>query len=286
MPKILYGLSEIAPRYDAMLCDVWGVVHNGREAFAGAVAAMTRFRKERGPVILITNAPRPSHIIPPQLKRLGVGDDAWDAVVTSGDAVIEEISKRAPGPFFHLGPDKDDALKEGIDIKESDLEDAKFILCTGLFHDRRETPDDYRELLSKARDLNLPMVCANPDIVVKLGDSLIYCAGALAELYEALGGETIYAGKPHAPIYNVAFKKLAAAADAPISKPRILAIGDGLRTDVLGANKAGLDALFVAAGIHGEDARDDRGALSADKLDGVLIDNGLSVIGAIDHLAW
>jgi HAD superfamily hydrolase (TIGR01459 family) len=254
-PRFIRRLSEIADRYDALLCDAWGVIHNGVRLFDGVEAALSEFRNRRGPVVILTNAPRPNAIIPPQLDRIGLPRRAYDAVVTSGDATRAAIESLLPLSAYRLGPDKDDALYEGLTIEFAPIERAGFIVCTGLVDDSRETPEDYAGLLASAAARKLPMVCANPDIVVRWGDRLIYCAGALAEVYERLGGAVIYGGKPHAPIYDLAFERLEKGAGRALERRRVLAIGDGVNTDIAGANRYGCPALFVAGdgGVHAGD---------------------------------
>lgn len=251
-PPHIQHLAAIAGRYDALLCDAWGVIHNGVRLFDGAEEALMRFRRERGPVVIVTNAPRPSSVIPRQLDRLGLSREAYDAIATSGDATRAEIAARLPLAVFRLGPDKDDKLYEGLNARFAPVEEAGFIVCTGLFDEGRETPDDYREMLAGAAARGLDMICANPDIVVRLGDRLIYCAGALAQVYEGLGGRVVYAGKPFKPIYDVALSHVERARGAPVDRARVLAIGDGVRTDIAGANALGVDAIFVAGpgGVH------------------------------------
>jgi len=243
------GLGHIADHYDAALVDIWGVIHNGREGFPDAIEALQRFREERGPVVLISNSPRPSIAIPAQFDEVGVPHNVYDAIVTSGDATIDELARRAPGPAFKLGPERDDKLYEDLALNFTDLEHAKFITCTGLFDDDNETPDDYTELLGQARELNLPMVCANPDIRVKKGDKLIYCGGALAQAYEDMGGEVVYAGKPYAAIYRLSRAWLLELMGYELDRSRVLAIGDNIHTDLLGAQNQSYDALFVADGL-------------------------------------
>jgi len=285
-PPILTGLSRIAPDYDAMLCDVWGVVHDGRSVFPGVEEALTRFRESRGPVVLLTNAPRPSAIIPPQLDRLGLSREAYDAVVTSGDATAAELKAREGQYAFRLGPEKDDPLYEGLTMAFSDLEDAEYIICTGLIDDARDRPEDYRSMLAEAKARDLPMVCANPDVIVKFGDRTLWCAGALAQIYRELGGRVILTGKPHRPIYQRAYEALATIAGRTIEKKRILAVGDGLGTDIAGANAQGLDAVFVADGIHGDGARGASGALDADALEALFEREGRRAVGALERLVW
>lgn len=251
-PRFIRRLSEIADRYDALLCDAWGVIHNGVRLFDGVETALTEFRNRRGPVVILTNAPRPNAIIPPQLDRIGLSRRAYDSVVTSGDATRAAIKRLLPLSAYRLGPDKDDALYEGLKIDFAPIGRAGFIVCTGLVDDSRETPEDYADLLAGAAAKKLPMICANPDIVVRWGDRLIYCAGALAEVYERLGGAVIYGGKPYAPIYDLAFSRLEDAAGRSLERARVLAIGDGVRTDIAGANRYGCPAFFVAGdgGVH------------------------------------
>lgn len=248
------GLGAIARHYDVLLCDLWGVVHNGRQAFANACDALSRFRAGGGRVILITNAPRPSAVIPRQLDRLGVPRDAWDRIVTSGDVTRAEIAKRVPGRIYVIGPPKDLGLLTGVDVQSAPLDTADFILCTGLVDDLHETPEDYRALLMQGRGRELDLICANPDKIVRFGDQILYCAGALAEIYAELGGRVVMAGKPFPPIYEACYDLLPELgllrrSKSEGSQARILAIGDGPGTDILGARNQRLDWLFVADGI-------------------------------------
>ncbi|MEM8785984.1 MAG: TIGR01459 family HAD-type hydrolase [Pseudomonadota bacterium] len=253
VPSLIDGLHAIAPGYDALLCDVWGVVHNGRVAFDGVAACLERFRAERGPVFLLTNAPRPASVLPPQLARIGISEACYDGIVTSGDATHFELSRRAPGVVFHLGPDRDLGLFDGLELRQtSSVEEADFVLCSGLRDDVRETPADYQDELAAMQALGHTMVCANPDIQVVRGSDLIYCAGALAEAYRAIGGEVAYCGKPHGPIYDLAMRRIEAVRPG-ISRDRVLAVGDGPKTDVRGANRQGIDCLFILGGIHARD---------------------------------
>jgi len=247
------GLSELAGRYDGILCDVWGVLHNGVAASPDTIAALSAFRRQSGAVVMITNAPRPREPILEQLAGLGVpfgGNDAtFDDVVTSGDVTRMLIGEMSPA-VFHLGPQRDMQIYHGlhVDLVEKDV--AETVVCTGLFDDETETPEDYRDLLAELRGRDLPLICANPDIVVERGDRLVWCAGALARDYEALGGRTYVVGKPHRPIYERAFARLCEAAGRQIGRDRVLAIGDGMPTDVAGAAAYGIDLLYISAGIH------------------------------------
>ncbi len=286
MPKLIDGLSAIAGRYDVLLCDIWGVIHNGREAFPVPCAALARWRVERGPVVLISNSPRPAPEVAVQMDELGVPRTAWSALATSGDATRVLLAERAPGPAFPIGPERVAPLYEGLGLVFSDLEDAAFISCTGPNDDEVETPEDYRAILSRAAELGLEMVCANPDIVVQRGDRLIYCGGALAALYETLGGRAVLAGKPHAPIYELALLEARTLLGGTVDRVRVLAIGDGLATDVAGAAAQGLDCLFIAAGIHGADSLGPDGRLDASALDHLLAEAGQTAAFAMTELAW
>ena len=271
------GLGQVADDYDVLICDIWGVIHNGKIPFFEACEALTRFRQSRGTVVLVSNSPRPSRAIPEQLASIRVPEGIYDAIVTSGDATIDELSRRAPGPVFKLGPDRDDRIYEGLELHFSALEDARFISCTGLFHDDTETPDDYTELLSEARDHGLPMVCANPDIRVKRGDKMIYCGGALAQKYEDMGGEVIYAGKPHTPIYRLSRAWLEEVLGYVPGAERILAIGDNIHTDLLGAQNENFDCLFIADGM---DTANSEAAFD------LIRDHGISAKYVMGSLDW
>ena len=280
------GLSALAGRYDMLLCDVWGVIHNGRESFAVPCAALARWRAEAGPVVLISNSPRPCAQVAEQLDGLGVPRESWSALVTSGDVTRALLAPRAPGPAYRLGPDRDAPLYEGLGLAFAPIEEARFIACTGPVNDDVETPEDYRGLLTAAAARRLPMICANPDRVVQRGDKLVYCGGALAELYEALGGEVAMAGKPFAPIYEACLAKAAELAGRPVDRARVLAVGDGVVTDAKGANAQGLDLLFVAAGIHGAEMRDAGGRLDAAAAERLLAAAGAHAAYLADALAW
>jgi HAD superfamily hydrolase (TIGR01459 family) len=249
LPKQITGLNEIAGDYRALFCDVWGVLHNGVRAFPGTIDALSNYRRETGgTVVLVTNAPRPATAIADQLAAFGVPDDAYDSIVTSGDVTRAAVAARPGARVYHLGPERDLGYYDGLEVTLVGAADAELISCTGLFDDTTETPEDYREQLSDFAGRGLPMVCANPDIVVERGDELVFCAGALARLYEELGGGVTLSGKPHPPIYE------AAMANAGLSdRSQALAVGDGLPTDVRGACNAGIDVLFITGGIHSED---------------------------------
>ena len=246
-------LSELVDGVEVILSDIWGVVHNGLEAFPEACEALHTYRQRGGTVILITNAPRPADSVQRQLRKLGVADDIYDAIVSSGDLTRHFVADHPGKKMFWLGPDRDSSIYRGLDAVTAPLEQADYIVCTGLFDDETESAEDYRATMLQARTRKLPLVCANPDIVVERGDRLIYCAGAIAELYRELGGEVIFYGKPHRPIYERAMALASERRGSPAPLDRVLAIGDSVRTDLTGAHGFGIDCLFVTRGIHSED---------------------------------
>ena len=268
MPSFIDRFAPLAPHYDVVLCDVWGVVHNGITAFADACDALARFRAGGGSVLLITNAPRPSAVVVRLLDRLSVPHDAYDSIVSSGDVTQDVMLERRDQRVFTIGPQRDLPTFTELGIRFAPAESADYVVCTGLFDDETETPDDYRGLLADLRRRDLFMVCANPDLVVERGERLVYCAGAIADLYASLGGRVLYAGKPHRPIYETALAKATAARGAAPPLARVLAIGDSVRTDLAGANGFGIDCLFVTAGIHAEElgGRDNPDAALLEKI--------------------
>ena len=246
-------LRDLVPGVEVVLSDIWGVVHNGLVAFPEACEALHNFRTQGGTVILITNAPRPADSVQRQLRKLGVADETYDAIVSSGDLTRHFVADHPGKKMFWLGPERDNSIYRGLDPMLAPLEAADYIVCTGLFDDETESAEDYRGMMLKARERQLTLVCANPDIVVERGDRLIYCAGAIAELYRELGGEVIFYGKPHRPIYERAMALAAERQSHPIQLNRVLAIGDSVRTDLTGAHAFGIDCLFLTRGIHSEE---------------------------------
>jgi HAD superfamily hydrolase (TIGR01459 family) len=247
------NLRDLVAGVDVVLSDIWGVVHNGLEAFPEACEALHNFRKAGGTVILITNAPRPADSVQRQLRKLDVADDTYDAIVSSGDLTRHFVAEHPGRKVFWLGPERDSSIHRGLNAVLAPLEQADYIVCTGLFDDETESAEDYRAMMLQARERKLTLICANPDIVVERGDRLVYCAGAIAELYRELGGEVIFYGKPHRPIYEHAMALAAARQSHPIELNRVLAIGDSVRTDLAGAHGFGIDCLFVTRGIHAEE---------------------------------
>jgi HAD superfamily hydrolase (TIGR01459 family) len=259
-------LDQMTGRYKAILSDVWGVVHNGARAFPEGCAALRRARERGLAVVLITNSPRVRPEVEAQMAALGVPDGTYDGVVTSGD-VTRDLIREGPRRIFHLGPERDITLYDGLDVELVEEFEADGVVCTGYADDDTETPEDYADLLRRLRARNLPFICANPDIMVERGERLIWCAGALARDYAQLGGRTLIAGKPHRPIYAAALKMASAVLGGEIGARNTLAIGDGIMTDVKGAEQNGIDILYVSAGIHareyGEPHRPDAERLGA-----------------------
>lgn len=280
------GLSALSDRYDVVLCDVWGVIHNGVASFPEACDALTTWGAAKGPVVLISNSPRPSADVVAQLDSLGVPRSAWSGFVTSGDATRALLKARAPGKVWKIGPARDEVLYEGIDLVAAGCEDADFISCTGLYEDETEVPEDYRQRLKVAADRGLLFICANPDRVVQRGDRLIFCAGALADLYESLGGQVVMAGKPYGAIYDLALEQAADLLGRPVDRDRVLCVGDGVITDVKGAHDQKLACLFVAKGIHGEKAIGPDGRLNPDAVQALLDAEAVGATHAIGDLVW
>ncbi len=286
------GLGELAPNYDVLLCDVWGVVHNGVAYFEKAIDALSRFRDKGGSVILITNAPRPKAKIVRSLDRLRVPHDAYDDIVTSGDVTTAMIVARGSEPLAHIGPAVDESVFAeaeqigGRPIPRVAIEAASYVVCTGLFDAEHEAPADYEARLARMKDRGLDFICANPDIVVELGNSLYYCAGALAELYEAMGGYVIHAGKPHLPIYERALALAAGVRGKAFDHRRVLAIGDGINTDIKGGANQGIDALFVTSGIHRQDLQGEAGIIDLAALQRLLESHGVAPKAVLGALVW
>jgi HAD superfamily hydrolase (TIGR01459 family) len=291
LPPIIDHFAPLAGGYDVVLSDVWGVVHNGVAATPEACDALERFRANGGTVVLITNAPRPGEVVVrTMLDRLGVSRAAYDGIVSSGDVTRALVAARAGKRLFHIGPPRDLPMFEGLDAPVAPLESADYAVCSGLTDDTVETPQDYHELIGRMRARGLTMICANPDVVVERGDKLVYCAGAIADLYAAAGGEVIYAGKPYRPIYDQALAIAQAARGlqengGPLDHHRVVAIGDSVRTDLKGAAAFGVDCVFVTAGIHAEElgARDNP---STSALSDIFAAAGLFPKVVMRRLTW
>lgn len=269
-----------------LFCDVWGVVHNGVNAFANACAALSRFRREGGTVILVSNAPVPKHRVADMLASRHVPRDAWDDIVSSGDIALTHVKERGFRQLYCVGPqDRDQALFKALNATSVSLDNAEAIICTGLNDDRNETPEDYRDMLQRAHALDLPFVCANPDLIVDVGGTILYCAGAIADIYQQIGGAVFWAGKPHLSAYETAHHKAEALRDTNVPRRKALVIGDAIRTDLKGAQNFGCDAIFVASGIHRHEAMDGE-RLSPTKLAALFPPGTPGAIAAMTELAW
>lgn len=280
--KHLERLDELTGHYDVLFCDVWGVVHNGVAAYPTAVEALKRARAQGVTVILVTNSPRPNPGVEAQMLLLGVPEDAYDRVVTSGD-VTRDLIAEGPRKVFHIGNERELSIYDGLGVELVEEFEAAGIVCTGLFDDEVETPEDYAELLQRLRSRNLPFICANPDIMVERGARLIWCAGALARDYGQLGGRTLIAGKPHRPIYEAALQAAEEIRGGTIDKSRILGIGDGVLTDVKGAAGFGLDVLYISGGIHAADYTSE-GIVDFEKMNAFLEKHGHRPVATLQAL--
>jgi len=285
LPPILDHADALLARYDVVFCDVWGVVHDGRTAYAEGCAALARFRKRGGTVILVTNAPRAADAVARILAEKHVPDAAWDAIVSSGEITRAHVAHAGYEAVHHIGPDRDLDLFETITARRVSLADADAIVATGLVHDTRETGEDYRGPLAPARARGLELVCANPDLVVDVGGTMLPCAGAIAAVYEAMGGPVYWAGKPFRPAYEMAHASAQTLRQADVPLARILAIGDAVRTDIAGASNFGIDSLFIGQGIHREQVLDAHHRLIPDRLARLLSGDAPRPVAAMAALA-
>ena len=285
-PPILSGAGSLFERYDVLFCDVWGVVHDGIRAYPGATDALIRFRERGGTVILLTNAPVPRPRVEAMLEARHVPPTIYDGIVSSGGIALAHMAEKGYRAAHYIGPrERDAAFFEQASARDVPLGDAEAVVCTGLVDDVNETVDDYRELLEAACARGLPFVCANPDLVVEVGGRLYLCAGALADVYEGLGGEVYWAGKPHMTAYETATAAAGTLRGADVARDKILVIGDAVRTDIAGGARAGLDALFIAGGIHRDDTMTN-GAIDSEKLAQLFSADAPRAIAAMSHLAW
>jgi HAD superfamily hydrolase (TIGR01459 family) len=284
---LVAGLAGMAPSYDVLFCDVWGVLHNGITAFAGASDALTRYRAGGGRVVLISNAPRPGAALAPQLDRIGVPRTAYDAILTSGDLTRAAVVERLGQVVHHLGPERDLAIFAGLPVRFGGVDEAEYVVCSGFHNDEVDTVEDYGEALAAMRARALWMLCANPDMVVERGDRLVPCAGAIAATYEGIGGNVYWAGKPHRPVYDEALAlsaRLLALDNVPVD--RVLAVGDAMRTDIAGAAALGMDSLLVARGIHAAEIGVQDGPLDVAKVQRWLAGQEVRPTAVMDALTW
>jgi HAD superfamily hydrolase (TIGR01459 family) len=293
MTQIIDSFSQISDQYDAAFVDLWGCLHNGIRPFEEAVAALEAFRDSGKIVHLLTNSPRPASSVYTQLDEIGVQRDLYKGITASGDASRAALASGAYGKkVHHIGPARDEAFfqgvstedfYQGIDVERVALEDADGLVCTGLFDDNTESPDDYRALFLNAKNRGLKMLCANPDIQVDRGDKRIYCAGALAQAYNDMGGVAHNFGKPHSPIYILAYQRLLAVAGHEIAPKKIICIGDGINTDIRGAIGEDLDSLFITGGLAASETGT-KGQPDPDKLETFLTNAQLTPRYSIGHL--
>jgi HAD superfamily hydrolase (TIGR01459 family) len=286
-PPIIAHAGPLLSRYEAVFCDVWGVMHNGRKAYAEAGAALARFRAEGGTVILVSNAPIPASGVERVLEKTGVRRDAWDAIVSSGDIALRHIAEKGYHRMHWVGPSKRDyALYVRLPGPSVPLGEADSIVCTGLVDDRNETVADYKALIEEGVASALPFVCANPDLVVDVGAVQLLCAGSIAAEYERLGGDVFWAGKPHPAAYASALAAVSELRGSAPTLARILAIGDAVRTDLAAAQGLGVDGLFIAAGIHSSEVLAG-GEIDPARLSGLFGPPGIPpAVAAMTHLRW
>lgn len=285
-PPILTAARDLLQRYDVLFCDVWGVIHDGFRAYPGAMRALNTFRRQGGTVVLVSNAPVPAERVAEMLADKGVAPQSYDAIVSSGAIALAHVAEQAYERVFVIGPqDRDAAFMTALTARMVPMGEAEAIVCTGLNDDETETVADYAGVLEQGRDLGLPFVCANPDLVVDVGGRHYVCAGALGEAFAALGGEVYWAGKPHPSAYGTALARAEAIRRAPVAKARILAIGDAIRTDLKAAELAGVDALFVTAGIHRAETMTGT-AVDPEKLARVLGPGSPPAVAATAFLDW
>ena len=282
---LLSGLAPWAGRYDAAILDSWGVLHDGIRPVAGVLDCLARMRAAGWKLVVASNAPRQSAAVAVQVEGFGVPRAAYDGMITSGDLARAALGRR-PDPwhaklgrkFWHLGPDRDHGLLDGLDYEQVTGPGlADFVLNTGLFDDETETAASYAKFLERMRSRGQPMVCANPDVEVKRGGRTLPCAGAVARAYADLGGDVAYHGKPDPAAFEACLAQLPG-----VERARVLVVGDALATDVLGANRAGLDVLFVTGGIHAEAL----GGADAPAVDAALAAAGVTAVAAIPRLVW
>lgn len=281
---VLDSISCLSRRYDVWLTDIWGVMHNGLKPFPKAVEACQVFRQGGGTVILISNSPRPRETAAEQLRDIGVPADCYDGIATSGDVTRRLVAEYAGKTVYHLGPQRDLPIFDGLGVRLGGLAESEVVVCSGLRDDERETPADYDQLLGESLDLGLTMICANPDLKVERGSRLIYCAGALAEDYGERGGKVVYGGKPHKPIYDLALALAMKLRGAAVPRHRIIAIGDGIRTDIAGASAQNIDSVFIASAVHvagGADA-----ILEPSLLSNLFASTSTRPVAALSQLNW
>jgi HAD superfamily hydrolase (TIGR01459 family) len=283
---IIDHAGPLLGRYRILFCDIWGVVHDGLTAYPGANDALPRFRRAGGTVVLVSNAPRPGPSVARLLEEKLVSREAWDAIVTSGDIALRHIAEAGYTRLHRIGPSRRDAdFFDGLPGSDTPIDAADAIVCTGLNRDRAERPEDYVPVIEQGLARRLPFICANPDLAVHVGDDLLPCAGAIAAIYENMGGTVFWAGKPHRVAYEAAMERAAELTGGPVDRATVLAIGDALRTDIAAAAGAGIDALLVAGGLHRDEVMSD-GAIDRARLADLLVPPAPQPVAAMVHLVW
>jgi len=283
---IIEHAGPLLGRYKVLLCDIWGVVHDGLTAYPGANDALPRFRRAGGTVVLVSNAPRPGPSVARLLDEKAVSRDAWDAIVSSGDIALSHIAEAGYQRLHRIGPGRRDGdFFDRLPGPGTPIDDADAIVCTGLNRDRAEQPETYLPLLEQGLARRLPFVCANPDLAVHVGDDLLPCAGSIAAIYESLGGEVFWAGKPHRVAYETALDRAAGMIGGPVDRSTVLAIGDAVRTDIAAAAGAGVDALLIAGGLHRDELMSG-GTIDRARLADLLAPPAPQPVAAMVHLAW
>ena len=282
---VITSAANLLTRYDVVFCDIWGVVHNGRTAYTAGCAALTEFRQTGGTVVLVSNAPRARPAVKRVLAEKLVPEDCWDDIVSSGEIARAHVRAQGYSAVHHIGPDRDLDVFEDLAVARVSMRGAQALFVTGLIDEAIETGEDYRARLKPARDRKMPLICANPDLIVDVGGTLLPCAGAIAEVYERMGGPVFWAGKPHASAYHMAHRTAERLRGGPIERHQMLAIGDAFRTDIAGATAYGIDALLIAQGIHRE-ALMPAGVLNTAALKAHVDETGERPIAAMTTLAW
>ena len=273
----LASFSEISNNYNALICDIWGVVHNGIEPHKAAVKALVKYRSMGGKVILVTNASRTRPYIEKMLDNMGVDKDCYDRIVTSGDVTRKFIKKYSNNFIHHVGPYSDEVVFSNLNIKKGKAQQAKAVVVTGLDNDD-DGLEKYTQRLNQWLELGLPLICTNPDKVVEVGDKILYCAGAIADIYQTMGGRVLMAGKPNQAIYLEALLELEKITGNKVALNKILAIGDSVRTDATGAANMGIDFLFIAGSIHADEI-DAFGNIDEQKITSLIAPSKANLIG-------
>ena len=252
--KKLANLSSIKDQYDTFIIDLWGVMHNGIKLNIGAIEAVDKLILNKKKVVFLSNAPRPVDDVIKFLKKLNMQEKYLHNIVTSGQAAMLALQNNIYGKsYYHLGPEKDNSLFSKIETNKAELDKSEFIVCTGLFEDKMNDLDFYKNILSNQTSKKL--ICTNPDLIVERGKEQEYCAGMIAKIFEELGGEVIYFGKPHKEIYQMCFTK----------NEKAIAVGDNLRTDIKGANNMNIDSIFIGSGVHSAEFKNEKELYSLEK---------------------